>query len=420
VAVALDYDVSRERAQVKAHIDGESADLTEAELFTLPNSDWRDMLNYGRVWTNHAGRAELRADCSQAAGGAMDCDCEAVILYEDGDLVARSCHPEEPEATCIVGQVALDECDICFETLSCRVCPEGTWVSITYLRRSEITIVTVGEGVAQVTPVTVLDYEETDPLEFEFKARRWSNAAITLEAESVPSESGQVNLPYFLYTAPETNLKRIEIQAEEMGHELPPAGTPLPIDQLPILVDPEFGLPPVLETLDWEEPNLQLWMHDLSETVYERGDIIFPPFMPPFRDGGLILDFDGDQLADPRVQEAVVLGIDKKYVMGVAFVDEQVPGFHAIIDAIPVDAYTLPYNPEESYALLDEAAFGDQLVLVLSPIDDDAVAHAAKLIAGEISEIGMSVMPMPVPMDELDAARQKYALARQPVIVIYR
>ena len=89
---AEDYDVSRERAEVRAHLAGESANLAEAELVTLLDSSWRDMLDYGRVWTNHAGRAELRADCSQVSGATV-CDCEAVILYENGNLVARSCHP---------------------------------------------------------------------------------------------------------------------------------------------------------------------------------------------------------------------------------------------------------------------------------------------------------------------------------------
>ena len=419
-AVALDYDVSRERAQVKAHVVGESDDTTVAELFTLPDSNWRDMLDHGRVWTDHAGRADLRAECSQPAGGAPECDCKAVILYENGDLVARACHPEDPQATCVVGQAALDECDICFETLSSRDCPDGTWMSVTYLRESEITIVTVGEGAATVRPVTVLDYQEADPFEFEFTTREWSTQTITLEAETISTESGQASLPYFLYTAPDANLKRIKIQAEEMGIELPPPGSPLPIDQLPILVDPEFGLPPVLETLAWEEPNLQLWMYDLSNTVYERGGIIFPPFMPPYRDEGLIIDFDGELLADTRVQEAVVLGIDKEYIMAEAFTDEEVPGFHAFIGGIPVDAFTLPYDPEQASALLEEVAFSDQLVLILFPMDDDALAYAAKLIAGAVSGIGIKDLPMPVPTAEFDAIRQEYAYARQPVIVIYR
>ena len=418
-AVAQDYDVSRERAEVKAHLYGESASLAETELITLLNSNWRDMLDYGRVWTDHAGRAELRADCSQVSG-ATECNCEAVILYENSNLVARSCHPEDPAGTCLSGQAALNNCDICFETLSSRTCPEGTWVSITYLGASEITIVTVGEGAATVTPVTILDYMETGPLEFRFRTREWSNTPIRLAAETIPSESGEVNLPFFVYTAPDANLERIQIQAEELGITLPPPGRPLPIDQLPSLVDEEFGLPVVLEALAWEQPNLQLWMYDLSKTVYERGGIVFPPFTPPDWDLGLVLDFDGAQLADTRVQEAVVLGIDKKSVVSGAFANEQVPGFHALIGGIPVDAFTLPYDPEEARVRLMEVNFGEQLVYVLFPIDDDAVARAGKLIAGAVSEIGIKDLPVPVPMAEMGALRQEYALTGQPVLAIYR
>jgi hypothetical protein len=246
----------------------------------------------------------------------------------------------------------LDNCEICFETVSSRTCPEGTWVSITYLGESEITIITVGEGSATVTPVTVLEYEETAPLDFEFGTREWGDPT-TLKAEPVQTESGEATVPYFLYTAPTANLELIAAQAEEMGIELPPAGVPLPADQLSNLVDPEFGLPPVLEALDWPQPNLQLWMYELSVSALERGGILFPPFPPPDQADRVIMTFDGKQLDDPRVQEAFVAAIDEKGVMDRAFPNQDVQLVARIGDEL-VDASTIPYDPEKARATIPE------------------------------------------------------------------
>ncbi len=420
VSVAHDYQVSRERAQVKAHVESESADTTEAELYTLPDSVWRDMLDHGRVWTNDVGRAELRADCTQPAGGAPVCNCEAVILYQGSSLVSRPCHPEESAGTCATGQALLVNCDICFETLSSRTCPVGTWVSITYLGQSEITIVTVGEGAATVTPVTVLDYEEIGPFEFEFKAREWSDEPIALEAESIATESGEANLPFFLYTAPEASLKRLMTQAEELGIELPPPGEPLPAEQLPILINPEFGLPPVLDALGWEQPNLQLWIFELSISASEHGDILFPPIPLPDEEPGFTLDFDGEPLGDWRVQEAFVLAIDKEAVTTQAFSAEGV-GFTAIIGGEAVDAYTYPYDPERALVMLEEAAYDrDQAVIILFPEEDAQVGDAAKLIAGALSEIDVNVELTPVPGMDLTYAREEFVSGGLPVLIVYR
>lgn len=418
-AVGVDYEVSRERAVVRAHVEGQSASLAEAALFTLNNADWRAMLDHGRVTTDAVGRAELRADCEAAADGTIVCDCEALILYQDSDLVSRPCHPEEAAGICATGQGLLDNCDICFETVSSRTCPEGTWVSITYLGESEITIITVGEGRATVTPVTVLEYDETAPLEFEFETREWG-PPVTLKAEQVESESGEVTIPYFLYTAPEANLELIAAGAEELGIELPPAGVPQPADQLPILVDPEFGLPPVLEALGWSQPNLQPWMNELSNSAFERGGILFPPFEPPDQVEQVILDFAGGQLADPRVQEAFVTAIDKKRVMEMAFPDQDVQ-LTARIGVDLVDANTIPHDPEKALALLDEAGYDHgQPVTVLFPEGDDEVAMAAKWIAGELSRIDIPVELTPAPEEDLSAILKKLVSAEQPVVVVLR
>jgi hypothetical protein len=346
------------------------------------------------------------------------CNCEAIILYQASDLVSRPCHPEEAAGICATGQGLLNNCDICFETVSSRTCPEGTWVSITYLGESEITIITVGEGSATVTPVTVLEYDGTAPLEFEFTTVEWGDP-VTLKAEQVPSESGEVTIPYFLYTAPEANLERIAAGAEELGIELPPPGVPQPADQLPSLLDSELGLPPVLEALEWSQPYLQSWIYELSISAFERGGIQFPPIEPPSEAQQVTLDFDGVQLADPRVQEAFVSAIDQEAVVGRAFPNQEVQ-FTAVIGKNPVKANTIPYNPNQAQALLDEAGFDrGQMIMVVFPEEDAQVALAGKLIAGDLSRMGIKVEPTPVPGADLPAIVKKLASGEQPVVAVY-
>ncbi len=358
-AVAIDYDVRRERDQVKAHIEGLSTTLAEADLVTLSTSSWNAMLDHGRVATDEVGRAELRAECTPGCGCGGSCRCEAVVLYEGSHLVARPCHPEQAAGICATGQGLLSNCDICFETVSARTCPTGTWVSLSYLGESEVTLVTVGEGSATVTPVTVLDYAETAPLEFEF-ATLECGEPVTLTAERIPRESGAVNLVYFLYTAPRENLERIAATADELGIRLPPAGVPLPADQLPSLVDPEFGLPRVLDRLEWAQPNLQLWMHDLSQSAFERGGMLFPPFAPPYQGlNELSVLADGQLLANEYVHQAVQVAAQEGGL-----------------------EYTTPSGG------LSPGVVEDSVLVILYPADDSELAGVAQVLYDQLVERG--------------------------------
>jgi len=84
-----------------------------------------------------------------------------------------------------------------------------------------------------------------------------------------------------------------------------------------------------------------------------------------------------------------------------------------------VDAFSIPYDPEVAYALLDEVAFDRDLgIFVVSP-DYVPVAYAAELIAGALSEVGVKLELVPVPMEDMDAAREEFALEQQPVVAVF-
>jgi len=132
------------------------------------------------------------------------------------------------------------------------------------------------------------------------------------------------------------------------------------------------------------------------------------------------LDFGSEPLGDSRVQEAFVLAIDKEPDTAQAFSSDAVR-FTAIIGGEPVDAYTIPYDPERANVLLEEAAYDrDQSVIILFPEEDDQVADAAKLIAGALSEIDVNVELTPVPGMDLGSARAEFVPGGLPVLIVYR
>jgi hypothetical protein len=57
---------------------------------------------------------------------------------------------------------------------------------------------------------------------------------------------------------------------------------------------------------------------------------------------------------------------------------------------------------------------------VLFPEEDDQLSLAAKLIAGDLSRIGINVELLPVPGVDLSAIMTKLASAGEPVVAVYR
>jgi hypothetical protein len=251
------------------------------------------------------------------------------------------------------------------DTPSAQVNIKATAFTVSFLPDRQLTLVTVLRGVVEVTPVRNLDAQDF--------------------AKPVPVGQG-----YFLYTMPGKESPEIaRIQAR----------TAQPLYKLPALV---------------YELGIRDWMDDITRWG-EMEQLLDPTW--PFL--GVTIDFDGGQLADPRVQEAFVTAIDQDAVLGRAFPDQEV-GLTAVIDGEPRDASTIPYAPEKALALLEEAGYKHgQLVMIIFPGEDDQRATVAKLVAGDLSRIGIEIELNPFPAAELPAVMEEFAAGGVPVLAVY-
>jgi hypothetical protein len=349
-------EVRRRQAQVWAGSPANSPPL-------LTNSNWKAMSAGDSVRTDTSGEAELRL---------IGCD-GSVYVFDNSTLSVWTCTKQaeaNKEYWCTEeGTAGFNiSCSARFnvvDTPSAQVNIKATAFTVTYLPADQLTLVTVLRGVVTVAPV--LD-------------------AGTLEiGEPVPVEAG-----FFLYTTPGV--------PPEIGGVPPREARPL------------YELPAIVYDL-----GIRGWMDDITRWA-ETEQLLEPSW--PFQ--GVTMNFGGGQLADSRVQLAFVSAIDQEAVFSRAFPNEEVR-FTAIIGNEPVDAATIAYNPDESQGLLDEAAYEyGQLVNLLFPQEDDQVATAAKLIAGDLSRIDISVELAPVPMADLTAAMREFTATGSPLIVVYR
>jgi hypothetical protein len=349
-------EVRRRQAQVRAGSPASNPPV-------LTDNNWKAMSAGDSVRTDTSGEAELRL---------VGCD-GSVYVFDNSTLSVWTCTKKaeaNKEYWCTEeGTAGFNiSCSARFDVIdtpSAQVNIKATAFSVTYLPGDQLTLVTVLRGVVTVAPV--LDMS-------------------TLEiGVPVPVEAG-----YFLYTTP---------------------GVPPEIGGVPAReARPLYELPGIVYEL-----GIRSWMDDVTRWA-ETEQLLEPSW--PFQ--GVTINFGGGQLADSRVQLAFVSAVDQEAVFGRAFPNEEVR-FTAIIDNQPVDAATILYNPDESQGLLDEASYEyGQVVNVLFPQEDDQVATAAKLIAGDLSRIDISVELAPVPMADLGAAMREFAAAANPFIVIYR
>jgi hypothetical protein len=57
---------------------------------------------------------------------------------------------------------------------------------------------------------------------------------------------------------------------------------------------------------------------------------------------------------------------------------------------------------------------------VLFPLEDDQVALAGKLIAGDLNRIGIEVEPAPIPGADMQAMMKEFVSSGQPVVAVSR
>jgi hypothetical protein len=355
--VAPDKDeVGRRYAEVWAGSPGDDPPL-------LTDDEWKDLSAGDSVRTDSNGEAELRL---------VGCP-GSVWVFDNSTLSVWTCTKQaqaDSEYWCVEEGTATFNlaCAARFDVVdapSAQVNIQATAFTVTYLPEYQLTLVTVLRGVVKVAPVLNMDTLEIGP-------------AVAVEAG------------YFLYTMPGE-------MSPEIGNV--PAREPRPLYELPLIVD-ELGI--------------RGWMDDITGWA-ETEQLLEPSW--PFQ--GVTIDF-GEALADPRVQEAFILAIDKEAVLTSAFPDEEIQ-LTAIIGNEPVDATTLAYDPEKAQSLLAETGYetGTQLLVVCAQ-EDEQVLVAASQIAESLSQVNIPTELFPITIGQLAEFVRKLDEYEETFIVVYR
>jgi hypothetical protein len=158
------------------------------------------------------------------------------------------------------------------------------------------------------------------------------------------------------------------------------------------------------------------WPPELGGPGGEQGP---GPVTPPDENGYMVTS-GGGALNDPRVQEAMYRAVDWQ-TAGPAGSPSGGTATVFIGDK-PVDAVKdLAQDPEMSKALLDEAGYaGDQLVVVLFPVEDQPLEKVAYLVARDLGMLGIEAVVEEVPGGELKTVMAVRMEAGEPVIVVSR
>jgi hypothetical protein len=363
-------------------MDNVWATLTATDTFDHLNHDaWNDLVANGVVTTDSTGEAEL---CE--AGAILpitdECDEDAcrIFVYGDSDFGAYWC-PISGLTDC-TGRATLvvDDCPVTFTTLSADVTGLGTWFSVTYLWDTQVTLVIVGEGEVEVTPVRELtladELPSLDDLPPRERVKAWSSDLVTDRArgESVPVRVEPDTTPArYFYTAPDDVLEELQLPQEIPAREW------LRLDSLPLLRGH-------LEVL---EPRLGPWL----ERIWQRSEADDIPLGPLLPVSSVRVVTFGELWEDRRIMGALVLSVEWKALTG----NFQEPFYGiSLYRGSPAgpeelwiaDARTEPHDYDESHALLDEADYDGSPVLILYPAEDDQLQATAKRMRQYILEGG--------------------------------
>jgi hypothetical protein len=336
----------------------------------LDHDNWQDLNKGDAIRTDSNGQAELElVGCSGT-----------LYVFKNSVMQVATCLKTEQAsglATCAqqgTGWFNID-CTSRFvvDTLAGRVTIAGTTFSVTYLPERQLLLVIVFAGRVAVQPVIDFDTGE-------------------LGTQTTLVETGQ-----FLYTMP--------------GPESPalPGGsprTPLPLEQLPPLVD-ELGIRP--------------WIDDIG--LRARQDGVLPANWPFRGQPGLVnVAFlgGGGALEDVRVQRAVLAAMDKEAILATTFPGRQV-AFIATVGGEEIDARTIEYNPAGARELLTAADQPRRLVVLLVfPAEDEQLSRMAEEMVGYLAKVGIDIRLSPVPAAELRVAVNTTLQAGEPVLWLER
>jgi hypothetical protein len=323
---------------------------------------WHPLSAGDAISTDNNGEVELNLS---------DCWDGRIYVFKDSgaNFQVEVCRKADYPAsdTCIpFGDWYVGKCagEFVVYTGSAKLKKVGTSFSVTFLPEDrEITLVVVLEGRVSVEPV-----ESFDPT--------------VLGPATLVSEGG------FYFTMPDAVLSGVAGLNPRMAY---------PLDDLPAVV---------------EELGVGDWMFAVRDKAEEDG--VLPGNWPSQLGGsgvvrepggeGFVVASGGGALADPLVQEAVLVAVDWFAMYegaGDAVTGQQVTAYIADEPVNPMD--DLSYDPERSRALLEEMGYPDGLpVTLLHPAEDAQLAKAAQLIAEDLRGVGIDVVVEAVPGGELD------------------
>jgi len=264
VQTASGYEVRRLDEQAHA-----TTDIGQPHtLLLLDDTDWHGLEGVRMATTDAAGQVEIRGP-----------GCEAVFIFQNSGLTMNECPRGGGTGACSQGTFEIRDCEVSIQTLPANVDIAGSWVWVTYLEHTQVTLVIVVEGYVAVTPATVLEAKVVDPeaLQYEIAARELGQTIDTTVDEGEP--------PGFLYTASNDRLA----QLQEVG-DLPPSRTWMGLE----------ALAPLRELLSRRNPELNKWLDQIEERAAEGG-VLFPQEREQ-RPTTLVTLVDGEVQPDLAVQ----------------------------------------------------------------------------------------------------------------------
>lgn len=349
------------------------------------------------------------ASAPLAANGYATCDnsgkarltktgCE-VWVFKNSGLKTGTCTGSAGSWVCTVG-TSLAKCIVNTMTASADIIIRGgTWVSVTALDGGRLTIVGVADGGADVVPATVLDGAcrilEDHSMDCSFATRQM--------AEDQTVKLDVTHGTMYTYTAPDAYLAELRARYPS----LPPPRQPLPLEQLPQLIQP------LLEPF----PELEPWMGDLYRQA-SSDNVFFPPMgaLP-----GAVLHGGGGWLQDIGSQEAVLRGVDWPGVIGKAFGGKPVSVAVDMPNRQLPDAQGVPFDPAAAAdAVKNMNPAMSNRVTVLAPTEDPELSNLAELVVSSLQQVGLAPEMVRMPASEMGTKATVMLAAGEPVLWISR
>jgi len=339
----------------------------------LNHDNWKDLNKDDAIKTDASGQAELQL---------VGCTGSLYVFIHTTITVSTCTEPELQSGLATCAQQGTGYFNInctqrfIVDTYAGRVTVAGTAFSVTYVPDQRLLLVIVFAGRVEVQPVIDFGTGELAP-------------------QGIPVNAGQ-----FFYTMPGPEWPEL--------HGLP-AQTPLPLEELPLLVD---------------ELRIQPWMDSVGRRAKLEG--VLPGNWPAFGAPGrpdvvtVVLHSAGGPLGNSRVQKAVLTAIDKDGVAGFAFRGQEV-AFLATVSGVEVDARVVPYDTNSSKALLAEVGYPYGLdAHLVFPIEDKELLAMARAMAEDLAKAGIDVELLPVPAEDLNAKVKTMVAAGESVLWLTR